>query len=224
VVAAAKEFVEKESRLDRLFLNAGVMALPPGVTEQGYEIQFGTNHLGHALLTKLLLPTLIKTAEGKGGKEDVRVITLSSAGHAPASGINFDKLKTSMDSFTTSTMSRYAQSKLANVLFAKELARRYPSLTSVALHPGVVKTNLWESTINWWGVGRLVTIIRDTLYTSVEDGAKGQLWAGTAEGVKSGQYYTPVGVTGQDTRVACNMELAKKLWDWTDKELEQYTL
>jgi len=211
--------------LDRLFLNAGVMALPPGLTEQGYEIQFGTNHLGHALLTKLLLPTLLKTAEGDGGKkEDVRVITLSSAGHAPSFGISFDKLKTSMDSLATPTFSRYAQSKLANVLFAKELARRYPTITSVALHPGVVKTELWASTIKWWGIGKLVTLVRDSIYTSVQDGAKGQLWAGTAAGVKSGQYYAPVGVTGQETRVACNMELSKKLWDWTDKELENYTL
>ncbi|KAG9240789.1 hypothetical protein BJ878DRAFT_483524 [Calycina marina] len=221
VVEAAREFTSKEKRLDKLYLNAGVMALPPGVTEQGYEIQFGTNHLGHQLLTKLLLPTLLKTAE-EGA--DVRVVTLSSAGHIGAWGISFDKLKSSMDSLFTSTGVRYAQSKLANILFAKELARRYPSITSVVIHPGVVKTELWVSMINWKGVGKIIPMIRDKFYTSVEDGAKNQLWAGTAEGVNTGTYYAPVGVTGQETRTGCNMELAKKLWDWTDKELEPYTL
>lgn len=154
----------------------------------------------------------------------MRVITLSSTGHIPAFGICFEKLKTPMDSLLTSPLVRYAQSKLANLLFAKELARRYPALTSVSIHPGVVKTELWASTINWWGVGKVLTVAKDKFYTSVQDGAKGQLWAGTAEGVQSGLYYTPVGVPGQETRVACNMKLAGQLWEWTDKELEAYTL
>lgn len=221
VVEAARDFTSKEQRLDILYLNAGVMFLPAGVTEQGYEIQFGTNHVGHQLLTKLLLPTLSKTAEGGS---DVRVISLSSTGHIPAFGLDFNKLKTPMDTMRTPTTIRYAQSKLANLLFAKELAKRYPSITSVAVHPGVVKTELWESMSKWTGVGKIVPFMRDRLYTSVEDGAKNQLWAGTAPGVKTGTYYCPVGITGQETRTGNNMKLAAKLWDWTDKELESYTL
>jgi retinol dehydrogenase-12 len=102
VQSAARELVAKEKRLDILILNAGVMAIPPGTTEQGYENQFGTNHMGHALLTKLLLPTLLKTAEQLGA--DVRVVALASIGHigAPRAGILFDLLKTPMGTFRCS--------------------------------------------------------------------------------------------------------------------------
>ncbi|KAH8602359.1 hypothetical protein B0O99DRAFT_648139 [Bisporella sp. PMI_857] len=227
VVSAAKEFLSKEKRLDRLFLNAGVMGIPAEVTGQGYEVHFGTNHMGHALLTKLLLPTLLRTAEegnDQGQKNDVRVISLTSAGHAGVFGVSFDKLKTPMDSYMTSTLVRYAQSKLANLLYAKELARRYPSLTSAAVHPGIVRTDLWDTTVTWPGLGHIVKLAKSVFYTSVEGGAKNQLWAGTAAGVKSGEYYTPIGVTGQGTRVSNDAELATRLWDWTEKELEGYTL
>ena len=98
VQSAAREFAAKEKRLDILILNAGIMAVPPAMTEQGYEIQFGTNHVGHTLLTKLLLPTLLRTAEDGN---DVRVVALSSIGHtgAPLSGILFDQLKSPMGMF-----------------------------------------------------------------------------------------------------------------------------
>jgi retinol dehydrogenase-12 len=214
--------VKREKRLDVLILNAGIMASPPGTTEQGYEIQFGTNHIGHALLTKLLLPTLLETAKAPGA--DVRVVSLSSAGHAlaPGKGILFDQLKTDMAS--TWTMTRYGQSKLANVLFAKELAKRYPQITAVSLHPGVVNTELYRSTSKWFLVGRLMDVAKKWAYTSVQDGAKNQLWAATAKEVKSGEYYTPVGVTGQGSRLSGDEKLAEKLWVWTEGEIEQYTL
>lgn len=225
---AAREFVAKEKRLDILMLNAGVMALPPGTTEQGYEVQFGTNHMGHALLTKLLLPMLLKTAEQP--EADVRVVALSSIGHigAPMAGILFDRLKTPMDSLSTQTFTRYGQSKLANILFIKELSRRYANkgIKAVAVHPGVVATNLYESTMKWPVVGSLIGIAKRYVYNSVQDGAKGQLWAATApkEQVKSGEYYTPVGVKGQGSWKSNDMGLAEKLWEWTDKELESYKL
>ena len=76
---AADEFKSRSDRLDLLINNAGIMAVPWSMTEDGYEIQFGTNHMGHALLTKLLMPTMLKTAEEPGS--DVRVINLSSEGH-----------------------------------------------------------------------------------------------------------------------------------------------
>lgn len=138
--SAARDFTSKERRLDLLYLNAGIMATPAGLTKDGYEIQFGTNHVGHALLTKLLLPTLSRTADEPGS--DVRVICLSSIGHAAAlfTGICFDKLKTEMS--WTPTMVRYAQSKLANILFARELARRYPKILAVSVHPGAVNSTL----------------------------------------------------------------------------------
>lgn len=116
------------------------MATPASTTAEGYEIQFGTNHLGHALLTKLLLPVLIKTAEEEGS--DVRIINLTSGGEAfaPKGGIAFDELKSDMASHLT--LRRYGQSKLANILFTKQLAKRYPMIKSVAIHPGAVNTEL----------------------------------------------------------------------------------
>ena len=93
VKAAVTRFCEVETRLDIAVLNAGIMRMRPGTTAEGYEIAFGINYLGHALLTKLLMPTLLSTAELPGA--DVRVVAVSSEGHslAPKGGILFDKLK-----------------------------------------------------------------------------------------------------------------------------------
>jgi retinol dehydrogenase 12 len=90
-------------------------------------------------------------------------------------------LTTLVDSGATSTFVRYGQSKLANILYIAELSRKYPSITFAAIHPGVVATNLYESTIKWPIVGRLVGLAKNYLYTGVQDGAKGQLWAATGK-------------------------------------------
>ncbi|CZR69356.1 related to enoyl-CoA hydratase/isomerase [Phialocephala subalpina] len=218
VEAAAKDFTSKEKKLDILYLNAGIMATPPGLTKDGYEIQFGTNHVGHALLTKLLLPTLEKTAEQAA---DVRVIAVSSVGHvgAPWSGICFDKLKTEMS--WTPTMVRYGQSKLANILFARELAKRYPKILAVSIHPGAVNTELYRSVFNGW-LSPLNRIRGG--FDTVETGAKNQLWAGTVkrEDVTNGEYYTPVAMSGQGSWNSQDMALAAKLWEWTENELAGY--
>jgi NAD(P)-dependent dehydrogenase (short-subunit alcohol dehydrogenase family) len=111
---AARKFAGESQRLDILMNNAGVMALDPGLSEEGYEIQFGINHVGHALLTKLLMPVLLKTAEGPNS--DVRVLFLTSAGHmlAPSAGIIFKDLKTTQPTITSqASWGRYGQSKLA---------------------------------------------------------------------------------------------------------------
>jgi retinol dehydrogenase 12 len=229
VRAAAREFADKEDRLDILILNAGVMSLPPGTTSNGYEIQFGTNHMGHALLSKLMLPTLLKTAKEPGA--DVRVVCLSSIGHISTSwhGIEFGQLKREMK--WCPSLVRYAQSKLANILFAKELARRYPQITVVAVHPGVVDTELWRTMFSgWMGLGGLLNAGKKMVYTTVENGAKNQLWGATAKKgvgkgeVKSGEYYTPIGVPGNGSWQSQDMDLARRLWEWTEKELEGYNL
>lgn len=139
VKKAADTFNAKSDRLDVLINNAGVMALPASTTKDGYEIQFGTNHVGHFLLTKLLMPTLQRTAEGK---RDVRIVNLSSEGHRlpPRGGLVLKDARSNMASYNTWV--RYGQSKLANVLFTRELARRYPAIKSVVLHPGGIDTGL----------------------------------------------------------------------------------
>ncbi|KAJ1323651.1 retinol dehydrogenase 12 [Microdochium nivale] len=214
---AAKTVLESTDRLDILLLNAGIMAGPPGVTEDGYEIQFGTNHMGHALLTKLLKPLLLKTAEQHGG---ARVVVLSSAGHkyTPSGGIDFSTLKTPGN--TLNAWQRYGQSKLSNVLFAKELARRHPQITTASLHPGVIKTNLSSTAKSDSWLMSVLVPLTSSFITNVEVGAWGQLWASISKDVVSGTYYVPVGVTGAGSSTTNNAELAKKLWDWTEKELE----
>lgn len=145
VHSAARRVISEVERLDILVCNAGIMAAPPGLTVDGYELQFQTNHLGHALLIKLLLPTLLQTAEAPDS--DVRVICQSSLGFqiAPMGGIRFDSLKTTQEDLSIlpdsfGTYYRYGQSKLANILTAAELAKRYPQITAVSVHPGIVDT------------------------------------------------------------------------------------
>ncbi len=136
---AADTFNAKSDQLDILINNAGVMALPASTTQEGYEIQFGTNHIGHFFLTKLLMPTLQRTAEAK---RDVRIVNLSSEGHRlpPKGGLALNDARSDMAAF--STWVRYGQSKLANILFTRELTRRYPAIKSVTLHPGGIDTGL----------------------------------------------------------------------------------
>jgi NAD(P)-dependent dehydrogenase (short-subunit alcohol dehydrogenase family) len=128
VRAAAAEFKDRHGRLDLLINNAGLMIPPYGLTKDGFELQFGVNHLGHFALTGLLLDRLA------GG----RVVTVSSNGHRRGV-LDFDDL-TSAHHYDP--MAAYARSKLANLLFAFELQRRCPGLTSVAAHPGAARTGL----------------------------------------------------------------------------------
>ncbi|KAK9234244.1 hypothetical protein V1525DRAFT_383719 [Lipomyces kononenkoae] len=223
VKEAAKIFSAESDRLDILMLNAGIMATPPGLTKDGYEIQFGTNHMGHALLTKLLLPVLEKTTTSSVNA-DVRIVLLTSHGHfyAPEGGIQFDTLKTTADSL--GAMTRYCQSKLANVLWARQLAKLYPSFTVAAIHPGVVSTNLLARATDAPLIFRIVFGAADTLglKATVERGARNQLWASVSKDVQSGEYYEPVGVGGLASAYGKDDDLAKKTWDWTENELEEH--
>lgn len=231
----AQEFVRREKRLDILILNAGVMALPPGVTEEGYELQFGTNHMGHALLTKLLMPTMLQTTSIT---KSARIVVLSSIAHWGCfRGIAYHTLKTDMGK--TWTLFRYCQSKLANVLFARALANRYgeQGVTAVSVHPGLVETPIYDTYFEEFGfVGKIAHQVKRLLWVSVEDGAKGTLWAvssgfGEVEDkkrqgkpIKNGNYHAPVGAERQGSRLAYNDGMADELWEWTQKELEGWEL
>lgn len=222
VRSAARTFAQSSQQLDILMLNAGIMASPAGLTKDGYELQFGTNHVGHALLTKLLTPVLDATAAQPDS--DVRVVVLSSSGMAltPTGGIEYDSLRTQAEGLSTWT--RYGQSKLANALFARQLAREHPSWTTAAVHPGVINTNLGQHVEKMhWFFSALMPLARIVL-TTVEAGTRNQLWAATAPrgDVKSGEMYFPVGdLTGGHRGPYYNDDaLAKKLWDWTEGEFE----
>ncbi|KAF5560174.1 alcohol dehydrogenase Bli-4 [Fusarium napiforme] len=141
-------------------------------------------------------------------------------GFGPSGGIQFDTLKSTATAMSTND--RYGQSKLANLLFIRELAEHHPELTVASIHPGTVNTDLQKSNDGSWMINVFQKVVVPLIGVSVEEGAKSQLWAATAKGVQSGEYYVPVGVSGEGSQSSNDKALAKKLWDWTEKELESY--
>ncbi|KAH6662919.1 retinol dehydrogenase [Plectosphaerella plurivora] len=173
---AAASFQSQSSELHLLINNAGIMATPPGTTKEGYEEQFGTNHMGHALLTKLLLPTLKKTAAATNPPQDVRVVVLASLVEKwakPATVYDYAKLKTAWPEISPSD--RYSVSKIANVHYANELARRNPDLRVVSVHPGVVNTNLLSGMKRSYPLIKPLFSFIGLFLTSVPEGTKNQL-------------------------------------------------
>lgn len=221
----------RSSRLDILVANAGVMAIPSGFSAEGFEVQFGTNYLGHAVLLRLLRPLMLRTARNvsdAGRDGDVRFVAMSSFGHtmAPPRGIEFDKLRTP-DAGTK--WQRYGQSKLADILLAKAMAKRYPDILSVSVHPGLVRTELGGRAERSAMLMLMGSLRWTPLYKSPEKGAYNLLWAATtAKGdLEGGKYYEPVGKTpGKPNsysgmaEICCDEALADQLWEWTEKELE----
>jgi NAD(P)-dependent dehydrogenase (short-subunit alcohol dehydrogenase family) len=223
VKAAAERILAESDRLDVLMCNAGIMATPPSVTTDGYEVQFGTNHLGHALLIKKLLPLLLRT--NTRPETDVRVVILTSTGFIahPTGGITFDTLKSPQDFGAGGPWVRYGQSKLANILYARELARRHPEITSLSIHPGVVKTNL----VNGLGGANkfMVKLTNPRGLLEPEEGAYNQIWGafGDRTNIQNGQMYEPVGQLYKKLdKTSKDDDLAKRLWEWTDEALKDY--
>ena len=185
---AAEELGSRFPRLDLLINNAGVMMPPYGRTEEGFELQFGTNHLGHFALTGLLLDRLLKS-------DASRVVTVSSNGHK-VGRINFDDLQSERG---YRRVAGYGQSKLANLMFTYELQRRLDSAGSpaiaVAAHPGLTRTDL----------ARYLSRVMTAFYVLVERplaqraaiGALGTLRAATDPAVHGGEYYGPVRWRGE---------------------------
>ena len=220
VQECARLLTSQTTRLDILMLNAGIMATPPSISADGYEIQFATNQLGHSLLVKLLLPVLQSTSKLPGA--DVRVINMTSVAYkqAPSQGIDFATLKTDQANLGLfGKWARYGQSKLAQLLYTDELARRYPEITWVSVHPGYIFTGLFDGASFLTKLPVLIMSIGSR--TPVEKGHFAQCWAATAPKVVSGGYYEPIGVEGKRaTALARDRELAGRLWEWTQEELK----
>ena len=222
VKKASETVLEENDRLDILVNNAGIMAVPHGLTKDGFEIQFGTNHMGHALLTRQLLPLMLKTS--KEPSADVRIINLSSIGHmmAPSEGIQFDKIRTPMKELYSLRL--YGSSKLANVLYTRELARRYPDILSVSIHPGRVETNLGSAVRDEGGLLYRFTQVSDFLIKplSVEAGALNQIWAATwkRSDIVNGAYYVPAGKENHGSKLSHDEKLRERLWTWTEEQLK----
>ncbi|PYI03223.1 short chain dehydrogenase [Aspergillus sclerotiicarbonarius CBS 121057] len=216
VKAAAADFLRQESRLDILINNAGIMMTPEGITKDGYEIQFGTNVLGPALFTQLLLPTLrITTALNN----QTRMVMLSSAAHsrAPNDVYKFDELRTTAPH--RHTTDRYTTSKLANLHYAQALATRERDVKIIPVHPGMVATNLHQASTG--------TFLNPFLYaavclaaTPVEKGALSQIFAAVSPEAKHGQYSGPVGKAESGSKLARNGDLQEELFGWVQGEIE----
>jgi NAD(P)-dependent dehydrogenase (short-subunit alcohol dehydrogenase family) len=188
-LASVREFAAAYpyERLDLLVNNAGVMALPLGRTADGFETQFGVNHLGHFALTGLLLPALLATP-------DARVVTVSSMMHL-LSNIDLDDLN-SERSYRRWTV--YARSKTANLLFTHELARRLTAagsdVVAAAAHPGYASTNLQTAGPKLEGrkgAERVMEIGTRLLGQSADAGALPSLYAATAHGVRPDCFVGP---------------------------------
>lgn len=189
--------------------------------------RFGVNHVGHALLTQLLMPTLQTTRKSSPSK-DVRIVVVSSKGalyFAPKEGLILDKMKT--DGTSIKTLTLYGHSKLANVMFARKLAQVYPDITSTSLHPGTVKSEIWGKAEGFgWFVRNVVAPLAVWAEgVTIEEGAKTQLWCGTAKvggsgNVENGKFYNPIGTEVGYGKFAGDQAEVDKLWEWTEEELK----
>jgi NAD(P)-dependent dehydrogenase (short-subunit alcohol dehydrogenase family) len=212
---AAAEIGSRFDRIDLLINNAGVMFPPPGVTKDGFELQFGTNHLGHFALTGLLLSHLT-------GVPGSRIVTVSSNGHK-AGRIDMGDLQSVS---RVNPMAAYGRSKLANLMFTYELQRRLEAagLPTIALaaHPGTARTELTRhmSAVSNAAMSPRFRLLNSWWVQDQEMGALPTLRAATDPDAMGGTYYGPSGLmqfTGSPVRVRSstrshNAELQRKLW------------
>lgn len=212
VKAFAYAFRQRFEKLDVLLNNAGLMAPPLQHTKQGFEMQFGTNHLGHFLLTGLLLETL-------EAADEPRIVCVSSVAHRMGN-IFFDNINAENG---YSRWRFYGQSKLANLIFALELHRRLrasgSSIKAIAVHPGYSATHLQRT----MPAGGLLNAI---VAQPQHRGCYPSVFAATSPQAESGQYYGPDGfmeMRGKHPapafirKVAKNPDVAKKLWDLSEE-------
>ena len=218
-LASVRRFAEslEADELALLINNAGIMMTPQRKTADGFELQLGTNHLGHFALTGLLLERL-------GRSSDARVVTLSSLEHK-AGHIHFDDLQLEHG---YAPRKAYQQSKLANASFGLELDRRLRAagspVKSVLAHPGYSDTNL-QSTGPTGVMKVLLAVGNRALAQSAEQGALPTLYAATAPDVESGEYYGPGGfgeLRGRPTKVKVIAEgrdpdVARRLWEVSEE-------
>ncbi|SEH00615.1 NAD(P)-dependent dehydrogenase, short-chain alcohol dehydrogenase family [Nonomuraea solani] len=197
-LASVRRFAEGVERVDLLINNAGIGMIPRQETKDGFEMQFGTNHLGHFALTGLLLPLLL-AAPG------ARVVNVSSDAHT-VGRIDFDDLGLERG---YRKMAAYGRSKLANLLFTLELQRRAEragaGLISVATHPGMTATNIIK-------IGPLQPLL-GVFLKGPERGALSSLYAATSPGLRGGEFVGPTLKLLKPSATARSEEVARRLWD-----------
>ena len=217
VRTAADELRAAYPRIDLLINNAGVMYPPKQTTADGFELQFGTNHLGHFALTGLLLDHLLQV-------EGSRVVTVASIAHNIQAGIHFDDLQWER---SYNRVAAYGQSKLANLMFTYELQRRLAATqtptVAVAAHPGISNTELMRH-IPGSGLPGF-SALAGLVTNSPAVGALATLRAATDPAVRGGQYYGPSGfrelvghpVLVQSNRQSHDTDVQQRLWSVSEE-------
>ncbi|KAK7318222.1 hypothetical protein RJT34_02921 [Clitoria ternatea] len=210
----AADYISSGRPLNILINNAGVMATPFMLSQDNIEQQFATNHLGHFLLTNLLLETMKKTV--RECNREGRIVILSSEAHrfTYSEGIRFDKIN---DESGYNSYYAYGQSKLANILHAKELTRRFKEegveITVNSLHPGSIITNI----LRYHGyVNAIANMVGKYFLKNVQQGAATQCYVALHPQVKgiSGEYFMDSNKANPSS-LAKDSELAKKLWEFS---------
>lgn len=214
--AAADEFLAEHPKLDVLINNAGVYTDSLELTKDGYELQFGVNHLGHFLLTMALMPAI------RCCRHCSRVINVSSALHTKG-GLDFGNFRGEQGDKHYNGSKSYAQSKLANVLFTMELDRRFgEELTTNCLHPGVVGTRLANKkagtlTSTVWSMYKPFAI-------PPHKGADTSVYLAESPEVQdvSGRYFDEKQCLRKPSSIARNEQLARRLWEFSEKAVADY--
>ncbi|KAJ7455116.1 NAD(P)-binding protein [Mycena latifolia] len=224
---AAESFLVQESRLDILFNNGGVMVSPPEqLTAQNYDLQFGTNVIGHFFLTELLIPALTKSYEET--HVPARIINTSSFGHrfAPGNGVEFATLKggPERDAWIKKAgnfkgrWQLYGGSKIGNIFISNYFAKTYSGvLVSCALHPGGIKTELYRHTSRW---EQMIGVL---LYPAPM-GAYTQLWGATVATPAeiTGQWLMPFGKVASPDKRASNTQVEDKLIAYIKEQVAEF--
>lgn len=204
VRACAEEVLRRDRPLHLLVNNAG-LAGQRGLTADGFELAFGVNHLGHFLLTQLLLERITASAPA-------RIVNLASHSHYSARDVPWDHLRERTRSYTA--LPEYAISKLANVLHAAELARRTGGsrVTTYALHPGVIASDIWKR------IPPPLRSVAKLFMKSTEEGARTPLHCATAPALdgETGQYYAD-SAPKKPSRLARDAALAAELWSRSER-------
>ncbi|KAG1898894.1 uncharacterized protein F5891DRAFT_1129312 [Suillus fuscotomentosus] len=217
VKASGEEFLRREPVLHVLFNNAGVMTPPMEMlTDDGYDLQFGTNVLGHFYFTKIVMPALLAgAAQSPAGT--VRIVNTASNAHWFGS-LDYNTFKDSPARKQKSAMGLYGQSKMGNVLFAAELARRYgdQGIVSTALNPGGIRTELSRH------YDSFSKMIGNLFFHDISFGPLTQLYAGTtAEGASlNGKYLVPWARIGNTHPEGQDPQQASELWNWLEEQVK----
>ncbi|XP_048736183.1 retinol dehydrogenase 13-like [Ostrea edulis] len=207
----ADDINKREPKIDILINNAGIMMCPYWKTREGFEMQFGVNHLGHFLLTNLLLDKIKSSAPA-------RIINVSSLAHERANKFNFDDINSERD---YNCMTAYRQSKLANVLFTRELSHRLQGthVTANSLHPGFVQTELSRYFPQTMPVYvRALFPVTLLLSKTPKEGAQTSIYCAVEEslGDVTGKYFSDCQIK-EETKAAQDDEAARKLWELSEE-------